>query len=256
MFFDHIGEFIPNSPIWLRYIGRISVPIFFYCSAWGFHYTHNRKIYLFRLYIMGVLMSFGNIVISHFICEDELIGNNIFSTIFLGCMIVFILEKAECDRTKIAKYTLIFLLVQFGGFFICALLAEFLAVPHPIDSFMLYYFYGTLLGNVIFVEGSILFVAYFVFVYFLKDRPLPLTAFQVFFSLFVGFLAHRTYDARGPLSYLIPFDTFQWLMLLAIPFFLLYNGKKGKTNKLFFYIFYPVHIWILFIIGCYSSTIL
>ncbi len=29
MLIDHIGEFIPQSPIWFRYIGRISAPLFF-----------------------------------------------------------------------------------------------------------------------------------------------------------------------------------------------------------------------------------
>jgi len=249
MFLDHVGEFIPNSPIWMRYIGRISAPIFFYCSAWGFHYTHDRKIYLIRLYIMGVIMSCGNILVSHFLCKDELLSNNIFSTIFMGCVIVFILERAKHDIKKIAKYALIFLFAQIGSFFLCVLFAEFLSFPHPIDTYMLYYFYGALFGNSIFVEGSILFVAYFVCVYLLKSRNLPLTAFHVFYSLLISFLVRRTHTARGALSYLIPFNTYQWLMLLAIPFFLLYNGKRGKSKKAFFYIFYPAHIWILTIIG-------
>jgi hypothetical protein len=200
---------------------------------------------------MGVIMSCGNILISHFICGDNLLSNNIFSTIFLGCVVAFILEKAKCDMKKTIKYAVVFLIVQIGTFFLCYLFAEFLIIPHSIDTYMLYYFYGALFGNVIFVEGSILFVAYFVCIYFLKDRPLQLTAFQVFYSLFTGFLAHRTNGARGALSYLIPFNTFQWLMLLAIPFFLLYNGERGKGNKTFFYLFYPIHIWIFFIIGYY-----
>ncbi|MCR5722201.1 MAG: conjugal transfer protein TraX, partial [Lachnospiraceae bacterium] len=33
MIIDHIGAFIPGAPIWLRYIGRISAPIFFFCCA-------------------------------------------------------------------------------------------------------------------------------------------------------------------------------------------------------------------------------
>jgi hypothetical protein len=41
----------------------------------------------------------------------------------------------------------------------------------------------------------------------------------------------------------------QWLMVLALPIILMYNGEKGKGYKYFFYIFYPVHIYALFIIG-------
>lgn len=42
----------------------------------------------------------------------------------------------------------------------------------------------------------------------------------------------------------------QGLMLLAVIPFLLYNGKRGMSNafsKYFFYVFYPAHIWILFL---------
>lgn len=29
MLIDHIGEFIPQSPLWFRYIGRLAAPLFF-----------------------------------------------------------------------------------------------------------------------------------------------------------------------------------------------------------------------------------
>lgn len=35
MFIDHIGEFIPHSPIWFRYIGRLALPIFFIAVLGG-----------------------------------------------------------------------------------------------------------------------------------------------------------------------------------------------------------------------------
>lgn len=50
MVIDHTGEFISGMPICLRWIGRISAPIFFFCSALAMHYTKDRKKYLFRLY--------------------------------------------------------------------------------------------------------------------------------------------------------------------------------------------------------------
>jgi len=39
-----------------------------------------------------------------------------------------------------------------------------------------------------------------------------------------------------------------FFMLLPIPFIYLYNGKKGKSLKYFFYIFYPAHLLILYLI--------
>ncbi len=40
---------------------------------------------------------------------------------------------------------------------------------------------------------------------------------------------------------------FQWFSLLAFIFIFLYNGKKGRLNtKWFFYIYYPLHIAVIF----------
>ena len=42
----------------------------------------------------------------------------------------------------------------------------------------------------------------------------------------------------------------QLYCLLAVPFLLLYSGKRGKVNmKWFFYIFYPLHLVVLYIIA-------
>jgi len=39
-----------------------------------------------------------------------------------------------------------------------------------------------------------------------------------------------------------------FLLICVIPFVLLYNGERGantKFNKYLFYVFYPLHIWLL-----------
>ncbi len=43
MTIDHIGAFIPGTPIWLHYIGRLAAPIFFFVAVEGIMHTVNRK---------------------------------------------------------------------------------------------------------------------------------------------------------------------------------------------------------------------
>ncbi len=42
---------------------------------------------------------------------------------------------------------------------------------------------------------------------------------------------------------------YQWMMIGSLPLMLCYNGKRGKGGGRFFYLFYPVHIWLLFVLS-------
>ncbi len=45
-------------------------------------------------------------------------------------------------------------------------------------------------------------------------------------------------------------DYTQWFALLALPLLMLYNGRRGKANlKYVFYIFYPAHLSLIYLIG-------
>ena len=109
MLFDHVAEFIPGMPIWFHWIGRISAPIFFFCTVWGLYYTHDRKKYLGRLYVSGAAM--GIIVYIFNNCcpnPQRYITNNIFVTLFLIGCISMMIEKWKEDRKKGWKLFLIF----------------------------------------------------------------------------------------------------------------------------------------------------
>ena len=44
-------------------------------------------------------------------------------------------------------------------------------------------------------------------------------------------------------------NDFQWMMIAALPLLLCCNGKKDRSFKYFYYIFYPAHVYMLWFIG-------
>lgn len=50
---------------------------------------------------------------------------------------------------------------------------------------------------------------------------------------------------------LILWDNIEITTLLSCFFIYLYNGKQGNNKKAFYYLFYPIHLFILFIISKY-----
>lgn len=55
MTLDHIGIiFFPNI-IFFRIIGRMSFPLFAYCTASGCIFTKNIKKYILRLFVLGFI---------------------------------------------------------------------------------------------------------------------------------------------------------------------------------------------------------
>lgn len=73
-------------------------------------------------------------------------------------------------------------------------------------------------------------ILYPVLVYFAQGRTYKLTA------AFAGLLLVAAY-----------YSSIQWFSLLALPLIALYNGKRGNFRmKWFFYIYYPVHLAIIY----------
>lgn len=247
MIIDHIGEFFINSPFWFRYIGRLSVPLYFFCSAWGLAFTHNKKLYIFRMYFLSIFMAIGNIVISYIYNIN--INNNIYSTLFIGTLTVVLLEQEK----KLVKRLLLLGGYQLLVLGICVFLAEIIGFPFGINLKVLYQFYGSILGSCIFCEGSILFVIYYCLMYWLKNKVWKLSIFTIIFSGVITLLANQYQYYRGIVGYMVPFFHYQGLMCLAIPFFFMFNMKKGINMKYFYYIFYPVHIWFLSVLSYYTN---
>ncbi|MBP2243062.1 hypothetical protein J2Z40_003650 [Cytobacillus eiseniae] len=236
MLLDHIAFFIPNTPEYFRWIGRIAAPIFIYFVANGYRHTSNKKKYLLRLYIASVAMAFVNLVLQAVPGTGYTENFNFFAPLFLIGLFLYAIEE---------KKIIYIFLWQLSSVVPIIFFTEFVVIYEKMDM----YFFGAVLGNSLFVEGGILFILLGVGFYFFQTKR-QLSLYYLLFSALIFVITVK----RGHMFALhnkifFNFVDFQWLMLLALPLLLLYNGRKGAGLKYFFYFFYPIHIILLYFIG-------
>lgn len=271
MVIDHIGAFIPNAPIWMRQVGRISAPIFSFCMSEGMRHTSARRKYIQRLYVSSIVMAACNglFEILTEICGKKIvIENNYFSTLFSSAVLIFLVEysKKHPKQKKIWTYYLVWQLV--GGV-LWMIGPELLYIPTSVNNIVF-----TIMGNIFSAEGSLLFVILGPIFYFTKQNKKKMLVYygticgiqllnastgvfgKILFTLgkdvligitevFTGIGLWGTWTINSlDLSYIFK-RNFQWLMIGALPFILRYNNQEGTKSKYFYYLFYPVHIYLL-----------
>lgn len=234
MFIDHFHEMFSNmgAPHWLNWFGRPVATIFFFVSVVGFTHTRNKEKYLLRLYIGFVIMNIGNSIISHFFQYGDIgLMNNIFADLFVGGLMMYGIDKIKEGRSthKDGKTAL--------GIILILLPIAASGIMIPIMSMMgsgsapwlvkVLYFIPTLMTT----ENNIM-VLLIPIMYLLKDHRVGQCVAIALTALLFFILGAN-----------------QWMMIFAIIPILLYNGQKGRGMKYFFYIFYPAHIWILYIVA-------
>ncbi len=137
---------------------------------------------------------------------------NILITFSLSVITIFCTDNARFKKT-VSSFVLLFfeLLVVI---FICAVLPRLLTAR---DFMVDYGLAGTLLPVAVYLMPN-------------KKSKLVCTALML---IIIGFTA----------------DTIQFFSLIAIPLLMLYSGERGRHDmKLLFYIFYPAHLLVIYLI--------
>lgn len=241
MFLDHIHQMFYNhgAPLWLTMPGRMVFPIFLFLAADSFYYTRNRKQYLLRLYLGSAFMVIASkIITSIFPNEYVVIANNAFSTFFVtGIYILaydWIKQGILTKEVKVVLKGIGLALIPFLTIIPQSLLMSYIGPDTSPVVVQALAMTTLLIPSIIMVEGGFTFVILGVFFYIFREKPWIQILGLSILSLFFFFTEP---------------DSVQWMMVFAaIPMYL-YNGEKGQGSKYFFYIFYPAHIFILYILA-------
>ncbi len=218
MIFDHIAMFFmsgdldkaPLSRVALysvmRVIGRLTAPVMLFFLVEGFIHTSSRKKYGIRLLIFGLISQIPY-SLAHYnsLFRFDL---NVIITLFMTFLMLNALEKIGN--------------AYLGG----AAAAVIAAATFCCDW------------------GIIGPIMAWLFYYYRDDRKAQLKSFAIVSGVqvasAVGFLAMNGKHWYGEL--------WQAGMFLVIPLLLCYNGEAGKrsaVNKWVFYIFYPLHLLVI-----------
>lgn len=237
---DHTHEMFSyvGAPDWLNMLGRIVAPIFLFLAAEGFHYTHSRVGYLRNLLIGFWITNVMIMILQQALPNEHVVMiNSIFGTLFLTIIAMWTWDSLKHPKQEPKRFAwgvlgLIFLV--FGP----VLSLSLMNVAAASGNTVMIVLSTSVIPTALTVEGGIGWILLgLVFHIFRDKRWIGLTIF-VIFSLFLLWQ-----------SAMHGFSDYQWMMIFATPLLALYNGKQGRKDKWFFYIFYPTHIAVLYIIS-------
>ncbi|MCI8809987.1 MAG: conjugal transfer protein TraX [Oscillibacter sp.] len=231
MLLDHIGFYFQAAPVWLRWLGRGAYPLFLFCMAQGYAHTRDRRRYLLRLYLMSLFMTaLGYGLDTNFPTQGGYGNHNIFVPLFLTGLLISTIELYQRDHRK---GMLLLSGIAFSQVFY-QLLPTLVPAAQNLSGDVL----TGIVPNLVINEYGFAFIALGVAFYFLRDRRDALCAVYLIFCICQ--FSEEMVQYGGAV---------QWMMLLALPLILRYNGEKGPGWKWFFYIFYPAHTCFLFFLA-------
>lgn len=238
MLIDHIGAtMVPGAG--MRIIGRIAFPIFCFLLVEGAHYTRSPGKYALRLFIGALLSEIPfDLAFSRRLTWSS---QSVMVTLLLGYVAIFALQsliRALAGRG--------FGNIQLAICFAIAAVVLFTAAASAADY--LQTDYGA---------GGILLIACFYLARVLENSrqggkaKLLALLWQLAFMTFLCYMVIPGYRLRIG-QFWVPIELFAILALIPIH---LYRGRKVTRNKTVqwaFYLFYPAHLFILYLIQVHT----
>lgn len=277
MTLDHVGLFMMakysgvNEALYqtayvFRCLGRIAMPLYFLMVAEAVHHTHKPWKYFFRLLAMHLVITVGLSIYIYGTQSSRLGPNDLQGNAFADLSLIaltLILFRQRSWRKAFAALPIAF-----------AIFIYVIQTYERANDVTILWFPGYLRTDYS-LMGLLIGIGFYfarplarkISFQYIKDTGISMEVYEetksyqkmvnlmsiaFFFAIVAAFWGISyigyNYDAR-------PYDTY-WMQLqsycmLAIPFIFLYSGKRGfdsKPFRVFNYLYYPVHIAIIFLI--------
>ena len=217
MVLDHLWAAVVPGNLWMTCVGRLAFPIFAFQLCEGYRHTGDFRRYCLRLLVFALL---SEIPFNLFYAGSLIFPfhQNVMFTLLLGLLAIrqADMRRGEEGIKKKSLRCLALLLILAGGV-------------------VLFPDYGLM--------GVMTVLCFFVF----RNHRLFQLAAMAVLNIFT-FKGQTIPVSLGALAFDFPIQGFA---LLALPLIWLYNGEKGPGGKglrLFWYIFYPLHMLALYFI--------
>ncbi len=249
MILDHIHYFFSFTgyiPEWFSMLGRLSAPLFLFCMVEGFTYTHNRKRYFLKVYIISICMN-GLLFFMQFAGilrrPDGFFPMNGMMTAFTLLMVMFQgIDLIKQKRWLLGLSAIVIPIVWpiVGG--ILSNMFPTLATPLGLLGYTILPIWNSNPDSSIItmIIGILLYV-------FRNNRKLQVFAFSgftfLYFFVYLGYMLSSFPDFEWSQMFT---KYYEWYGFLAGLLMLCYNGKRGSGHQKIFYVFYPAHIYLLY----------
>lgn len=193
-----------------RGIGRMAFPLFAFLLTEGLSHTKNIKRYLLRLLAFSVISEIPfDLVAGGKVFYPE--SQNVFFTLFLGLLAIWLIDR-----------------VRYSSF----VEDRLSRIPRLSSAFKRY-------------ALTVIIAALFTAVSFLLKTDYPGYGILVIISFYFFREYGNVTAAIICCALLSAVSRIELSAFLCVPLIAMYNSKKGRGNKFFFYSFYPLHLLLL-----------
>ena len=225
MVIDHAGIFMGNNCI-MRAVGRLAFPIFAFLLVQGLLHTSNVRRYLLRLGIFALVSELPfDLAMHDTIWYPE--AQNIFFTLTVGLFAIYALEsKGSIGRWRVEIALAV------------ALLAEFLRFDYGmagVGIIIMFYLFDKERSSISGKGGG--------------DMAHACHGADARTGLYYSWKQNLEIVVLSSLVYILCLGMNQMYALLAMIPVNMYSGERGRMKlKYFFYLFYPLHLLLIWFI--------